>query len=870
MEKREIISCLRFYFFICIAVFSLEGAALAQSSFPDYPDRQFSTYYHQKATQYKLLPVHKGEIVFLGNSITDGGSWHELFQNPDIVNRGISGDVTVGVLNRLDNVVKMKPVKIFLLIGINDLAAGVTPDSILTNIYNIVSLVQQYSPATKMYVQSLFPVNKEPGRFPDHTNKSKQIKQINRLLEKNAADKGYTFIDVYHALVNKKGSLDLHYTNDGLHLLGAGYLVWKHVLYPYVYGLNDRPALIPKPQQTVWKHVVFPLYKLKDIVITEDVLRPVAKRLQEILKSKHLFATIEENKKPSDAPQIILKLDKVDVPRYEEEAYTLQVDENEITITGNSGHGVFNGVQTLRQLIRDDAFVDGVDIKDWPAFSWRGYMVDVGRNYQHMEQLKQQIDAMAHAKLNVFHFHLTENVAWRLQIKQYPELTKGEYMTRDKGQYYTIAQMKELIQYCKDRFITFVPEIDMPGHSAAFKRAMGFDMQTDSGLKVVKNILKEVSATYDVPYIHIGADEVRFTNKEFIPEVVDLLHKLGKQTIGWAPGGNYDYKTIRQLWKSQKPVKGTDVTIRYVDSRGVYLNHKDPLSGIPLIFHKQIGDVNHGDSSILGGEICVWNDDRARNQKDILQMNAVYPSILAMAERSWIGGGYKGLSTKIGADSTSRYKKYEAFEDRMLDIKKEFFQTKSFPYFKQSDIQWKLFGPFENEGNLTAKFWPELKGKNISDSVADKKVNGATIWLRHFFSPVITGNLEDPRPNTTWYAYRRVYSRVDTIGQFWIGFYNPSRSYAVKTAKEGNWDYRESKVWVNGKLVTPPKWTYPGRNNNSREDPIVDEIYVSRPPTKIPLKKGWNTILVKAPVAGFQGSGWQHKVKWEFTMIRVK
>ena len=101
------------------------------------------------------------------------------------------------------------------------------------------------------------------------------------------------------------------------------------------------------------------------------------------------------------------------------------------------------------------------------------------------------------------------------------------------------------------RFITFVPEIDMPGHSAAFTRTFGFDMQSEKGFAIIKNIVKEFCDTYDVPYLHIGADEVKFTNKNFIPEIVDLVHQKGKQTIGWHPGGNYDEATIRQLWESK-------------------------------------------------------------------------------------------------------------------------------------------------------------------------------------------------------------------------------------------------------------------------------------------------------------------------------
>ncbi len=843
--------------------------SFAQSPLPHYPEDQFSTYYHQKVSQFHLLPVKKGETIFLGNSITDGGSWSELFQDPHIINRGISGDVTKGVLNRLEEIIKRQPKKVFLLIGTNDLAAGITPDTIIHRIYRIVSLMHQYTPGTEIYVQSIFPVNKKPGKFPNHTNKRRQIRYINQKLKKAVRTYDYTYIDVYDGLKDGNGNLNLKYTNDGLHLLGAGYMMWKHIIYPYVYDLNEKPAIIPKPRNLSWRSGEFPLYQLHDIIVEDTALTKTAKALIRKLRKKGLNVHLRTHAR-SGIPHIILRLGSVDVPRFPEEAYKLHVDPDQIVIIGNRPHGVFNGIQTLRQLMRDGAFVDAVNIKDWPAFSWRGYMVDVGRNYQSMSQLKRQIDVMAHYKLNIFHFHLTEDVAWRLQIKRYPQLTKGKFMTRNKGQYYTIQEMHNLIQYCKDRYITLVPEIDMPGHSAAFQRAMGVDMQSDSGLKIMKKILTEVDTTYDIPYLHIGADEVEVTNQDFIPEMVHLIHNQGKETIGWAPGGNYDANTIRQLWQSEQPDSQAKEVIRYIDSRGVYLNHKDPLSGIPLIYNKQIGDVNYGDTSILGGEICLWNDDRAKNEEDILQMNAAYPAMLAMAERSWCGGGIKGLSTALGKDSEDRFQQFKEFESRLLDQKKAFFQNKPFPYFKQTNIHWQLFGPFDNKGKRDAKFWPERRMQSIADSTANKEVNGATIWLRHFFDPVISGVLKNPQPNTTYYAYRRIYSPSDTTGYFWIGFYDPSRSYAVRTPKEGDWDYRGSKLWINGKIISPPHWTYPGRNNGSQEDPIEDETYVSRSPTKVPLKKGWNSILVKAPVESFQGANWQQKVKWEFTVIRIK
>src|SRR5690606_38321127 len=144
------------------------------------------------------------------------------------------------------------------------------------------------------------------------------------------------------------------------------------------------------------------------------------------------------------------------------------------------------------QMISDNKKIPAAEILDWPAFSWRGYMIDVGRNYMTMDLLKRQINAMARYKFNVYHFHPTEDNAWRFEIEKYPQLTAAEHMTRNKGKYYSETEINELISYCKERHITFVPEIDMPGHSAAFRRAMKTDMQSDTGLQYVKDILEEI------------------------------------------------------------------------------------------------------------------------------------------------------------------------------------------------------------------------------------------------------------------------------------------------------------------------------------------------------------------------------------------
>src|SRR6476646_2837452 len=159
---------------------------MSQTQLPVYPDSIFPTYYHQRWTLFKSLPQTKGDIIFIGNSITDGGEWSELFNDLKIKNRGISGDVSAGVLNRIDEVALRKPAKVFLLIGVNDLARNITPDSVVKNILLIASYVKQQTPSTQLFVQSILPVNDAFGKFSGHTNKGAQIKQVNEKLSQQA------------------------------------------------------------------------------------------------------------------------------------------------------------------------------------------------------------------------------------------------------------------------------------------------------------------------------------------------------------------------------------------------------------------------------------------------------------------------------------------------------------------------------------------------------------------------------------------------------------------------------------------------------------------------------------------------------------
>ena len=204
---------------LSIALFAA-GAAFAQSE-----------YNYQRRSLFEVLPVLSSDIVFLGNSITDGCEWAELFNNRHVKNRGISADRSGWLLDRLDPIIGGHPKKLFLLIGTNDLAAGVTPEEIVANVSKLIDRFQSESRWTKIYVQSILPVNGvDFSKFKNHYAHSHLIVPTNKKLEALCDEKGVTYLDVWGALADHDGKLDKRYTNDGLHLMGPGYLVWRDAI----------------------------------------------------------------------------------------------------------------------------------------------------------------------------------------------------------------------------------------------------------------------------------------------------------------------------------------------------------------------------------------------------------------------------------------------------------------------------------------------------------------------------------------------------------------------------------------------------------------------------------------------------------------
>ncbi len=206
------------------ALFLLWAGCFAQ-------DNGFSTYYNQKRTLFEQLPDAKREIIFLGNSITDGCEWAELLQNQRIKNRGISGDTTDGVLYRLKEVTSSSPEKVFLMIGINDLSRDVPKETVFGNICKIAEQIRKDSPRTKVYIESILPVNDAFGKFPKHTNKGPEVLWVNAQLKDWCQKSQVRYIDLYsHFTAPGSDLLNPDFTNDGLHLTAAGYMTWIHVI----------------------------------------------------------------------------------------------------------------------------------------------------------------------------------------------------------------------------------------------------------------------------------------------------------------------------------------------------------------------------------------------------------------------------------------------------------------------------------------------------------------------------------------------------------------------------------------------------------------------------------------------------------------
>ena len=215
-------------------IFSLLLAAIVAMCSFNASAEKYGELYYQRASLFDALGVDSTSIVFLGNSLTHGCEWHELLGLPNVLNRGINSDVIQGIRERVDAVVKGHPAKIFILSGANDVSHNLTADSIVTAFVELIDYIHAATPSTKLYIQSMLPINNSFGRYKAMKDKEQVIRDVNTLLEPAVKERGLTWVNLYPHFCDEEGNLKKEYTNDGLHLLAPGYLKWREIILPYV------------------------------------------------------------------------------------------------------------------------------------------------------------------------------------------------------------------------------------------------------------------------------------------------------------------------------------------------------------------------------------------------------------------------------------------------------------------------------------------------------------------------------------------------------------------------------------------------------------------------------------------------------------
>lgn len=573
-----------------------------------------------------------------------------------------------------------------------------------------------------------------------------------------------------------------------------------------------------------------------------------------------------------------------DLYGFENEAYTLEVTSSAINIEAVTGTGVIRAAQTLTQLAEGcdgTVALETVKIKDWPAFKLRGYTHDVGRSYIDVDELKKHIDLLSRFKVNCFHWHLTENQAWRMEIKAYPQLTEAAHMTRFAGKYYTQDECRDVATYARERGVVVIPEIDMPGHSEAFVRAMGFDMQTDEGVEALKKILDEVVEVFgDAPYIHIGADEKAITYTDFLKIMTDYVHAKDRKVVVWNPIRNVNVAGVESDMTQMWSTAGTKIAGRpNIDCRYNYANHFDVFADVVGIYKSNIYYLAQGTADVAGTISAYWNDRKTPTQKDIVAQNNMYANVLASAERAWIGGGKAyietgGTTLPVSGDE---YDEFADWERRFLFHKANSLKDEPIPYVRQTNVRWRITDPFPNDGNAAAVFAPEEQGKAEGADMMPESftyggkiystgmATGAGIYLRHTWGnntiPTFYGSTN--YSDVTAYAWTYVYSPKEQVVGAQIEFQNYGRSENDKAPDAGKWDRKGSDIWINGQRIAPPTWSNSGKGINSEVD-LLNENFSVRTPLKVTLKQGWNKVFLKLPYVNADGVRLN---KWMFTCV---
>ncbi len=463
--------------------------------------------------------------------------------------------------------------------------------------------------------------------------------------------------------------------------------------------------IIPEPNYYAEQDVFFEMGKNLQInnQFNNGQIAKTLTNFSSYLKEKYAITAIQKN--GQNAQLVILKNSSVE----NREGYELTISEDKIEVIAADNAGVFYALQTLKQVLffSENQKLSCLKIADAPAFKWRGLLLDVSRHFFEVDEIKRLLDVMAFYKLNVFHWHLTDNDGWRIEIKKYPELTKagakGDSSNPDKIMFYTQEQIREIVAYAIERGIETVPEIDVPGHSMAATKAYPFLKCTpgdngaiycagkESTFQFIDNVLKEVAELFPSDYIHIGGDEawkgpwekcpdcqrkmhdeglkdVNELQSYFIKRLEKILNSYGKKLIGWgeiSEGGLAESATV-QSWQGVGAAleairEGHEVIMsskyafyfgkaqslnRYTEPPAWRQTNTLESTYNEDIVHESIPyNLRH---LVIGGEGALWTERIPTEKK--LQFQA-FPRTIALAENLW---------------SNSQKKDYELFTRKLI------------------------------------------------------------------------------------------------------------------------------------------------------------------------------------------------------------
>jgi hexosaminidase len=463
----------------------------------------------------------------------------------------------------------------------------------------------------------------------------------------------------------------------------------EKAVMPVITSSNN---LIPKPVTTSDSGYVFELTNASGIIIADSTteLMKVAQYLAGKLKPATGFSlNVVVSKEAPTAGNIYLLLVSGDSIK-NAEGYQLTVDKQSLSLKASAVSGLFRGVQTIRQLFpaaiesstpqKGPWHITAGVINDYPEYQLRGSMLDVARHFFGVEDVKRYIDLIAYYKMNLLHLHLSDDQGWRIEIKSWPKLTTYGGSTQvggGKGGFYTQEQYKEIVQYAADRYITIIPEIDMPGHTNAALASypelncnpkdfnpklytgteVGFSTlctKNENVYRFIDSVIRELAAITPGEYIHIGGDESHATKKEdyipFVNRVQGIVKKYGKRVIGWdeIALSTLQPNTVAQYWadsansvnaiKQGAKIMMSPARYAYLDMQydstskyglhwAAYIEVDDAYKWDPATLVKGIAREN-----IIGIEAPLWSETVAR--MDEIEY-LVFPRLPGYAEIGW-------------------------------------------------------------------------------------------------------------------------------------------------------------------------------------------------------------------------------------------